>query len=200
MFAMISLLALIAGYKGVPAADTIVCPGPDSGPVSTVSGQQAPSPGWPDWSQLPKAPTSLSDAMVYGVPGASWFASHAGGARAGEELAYDVTHQLMLSCARYDTAMGMTIWSLSPNSVPAFIPRVHLGAVFATAAGVRIGSTPARVRAIYGPAPLQRLGSNTTVLVYEKQDAKSGNLHYVVDTTFFFKNAKLVGIYRLAGI
>jgi hypothetical protein len=196
------LLATAFGFPNAPQGDRIICPGSPSAGASPITDERFAklTPVWADNLRLHSTPTTRSDGVIFPVPVAPWYQPPAGGKADGENAAYDVAHGVMFSCARYDTAMGFAAWLVPPLDVPSYVARVSVKQPFKTAAGIGFGASPESVRKLYGSAPLQAAGGDLMGLQYEKRDEKVGNLHYAVDTTFVFRDGKLVGIYRVAGI
>ena len=196
MIGFVLLLTVTLGGPSVPAADKIVCPGRD-GAATTIADARLKHlhPAWAVSLHWQSTPTQFSDGVAYPAAGATWFPSHAGGSANGENVGYDAGGGMLLSCARFDTAMSFTAWLAPQSEVPAYVPRVHPAVPFATASGIGMGSTPQQIRALYGNAPLQPAGSGLQVLQYQKNDGGK----YGATTTFVFKNGKLTGFYRIAG-
>lgn len=196
------LLTITLGSPNRAQADRIVCPGPPSVGTNHFSDERFAKliPVWADNLRLNSTRTTRSDGVMFPVVEAPWYQSRAGGGADGQNGFYDETHGVMFSCARYDTAMGFTAWVMPRGNVPSYVARVAVKNAFRTASGIRFGASPDSVRKLYGAAPLQVAGDHLVGLQYERQDEKVGNLHYVVDTIFVFRDGKLVGFYRIAGI
>ena len=197
MFA--SLVLALSLVPGVPAADQVVCPRSHGAPVAALSDESLTKglDAWWNGLELTVATvTQATDAMRYGALRGAWFQGHSGGSGNGERAVYDPQRGLFLACVHYDTALGIVVSRMAASAVPREVPRERVS--FASARGIGIGSSAARVRAIYGQAPLVRVGAKT-FLAYKKPTTV-GRATYWTLTFFWIVDGRVAGIDRSSGV
>ncbi|HEY5341334.1 MAG TPA: hypothetical protein VIK27_09930 [Candidatus Aquilonibacter sp.] len=150
--------------------------------------------------RLGGTPTRASDSIDAPMRGMKWFQSSAGGAGAGTYAVYDTSTSVYATCGYEDTAHESQYWHVPPGDIPRQIPRRVLGIDLDTARGIRFGDTIGDVEAMYGYTKPSRVSASLWALAYTKTGPPAGNLHFVTETTFYFRGGRLVGVDRVAGI
>ena len=147
--------------------------------------------------------TGAQDSFAIDLAASKNYLGFAGGG-GGSRMLYDPTHRRLAICQVYDTAVGLFLLTRIPPP-PFAVPRGDLANV-ATARGIRIGSSLANVRAVYGPSPLVPFAKGHFAVGYVRDDSAETNPHapptftpFGVNTWFEIANGRVVGIERITG-
>jgi hypothetical protein len=206
MVASLMLAATMARswFPGVAYADLVTCPGNHHmkpPPLYSFMPPYLPDPRKLDAVKNAKATiTTVSDLITYPDTGAAWFQSYAGGGGAGTFAVYDTVDGVYATCSYEDTAHELQYFRVPSREIPTKIPRRELHVNVRTERGIRLGDTLAAVEAVYGPPHLIHLTRLYWIASYTKIGPQEGSLHFVTNTTFFFRDGRLAGIDRVSGI
>jgi hypothetical protein len=156
---------------------------------------------WMRWS-LPMTPTDTRDPIRVDFSPSDNFVGHVGGG-GGARVIYDSRHQLLALSQVFDTAAGFFLEEdVPPPQFP--VARGDL-ATFETARGIRLGSTDADVKRVYGPASIVHFGDSRYRLSYQRFVPVSGPRTpptfspFGVYTWFNIVNGRVASIGRLTG-
>jgi len=142
--------------------------------------------------------TRARDRMSFDFSVGKNFVGHVGGG-GGARVVYDPRHRIVALCQVYDTAQGFYVFANAP--VPPFAVATADLDGFATEHGIRIGSTIADVKGVYGPAEFVNLGGSRIGLSYVRVDppAPGWQSSYSTSTWFEIAHGKVVAIARITG-
>lgn len=147
-------------------------------------------------------PTMARDQIHLDFSPSKNFVGHVGGG-GGSRAIYDPQHELLALCQVYDTAEGFFLQQHVPPP-PFAVARGNLSA-FATARGIRLGSTVADVKRVYGAAAIVHFGGSHFGLSYQRLVPVPGPRTpptfspFGIYTWFDIVNGRVASIGRLTG-
>jgi hypothetical protein len=142
------------------------------------------------------SPTHATDAMNVDVTTNKYFRGHVGGG-GGTFAKYDAKHRVLGYCQFYDTAEGLyLVGNIGPP--PFAVTRGDLSG-FSSRAGLRLGSTIADVRRVYGPASTVTANGKSELRYIRYIKVPNSRSSMIITTSFIFVNGRVTQIARTSG-